>query len=145
MFITRRSLFSIFGAGLLPPALRAETQPAPVLTSTGLPYEQLPVTATPAGQSRAVLKGKLPTGEELEIHHTTLNPGSAPHVGHKHASSEILLVREGTVEFTANGKSVRLGPGSVGLASSNDSHAAKNVGKTQANYFVVAVGPGAFR
>jgi len=144
MSITRRSFCSIFGAGL-PATLRLKTKPAPPLASEALRYEQLLVTTTPAGQSRAVLKGKLPTGEELEIHQTTLNPGSAPHGGHRHGFSEIWLIREGTVEFTTKGKAVRLGPGSVGLASSNDFHAIKNVGETQANYFVVAVGPGAFR
>jgi mannose-6-phosphate isomerase-like protein (cupin superfamily) len=42
-----------------------------------------------------------------------------------------------------NGKSFLLGPGSVGFVRSNEEHAIKNVGKTAATYFLVAVGPGA--
>jgi mannose-6-phosphate isomerase-like protein (cupin superfamily) len=53
------------------------------------------------------------------------------------------LVREGTIELTVNGKSFLLGPGSVGFARSNEEHAIKNVGKTAASYFLVAVGRGA--
>jgi mannose-6-phosphate isomerase-like protein (cupin superfamily) len=111
-----------------------------------LPFDQLPVRPTQAGASRAILKGKLSTGEEIEMHHTTLNPGGSPHpTGHKHVYAEIWLIREGTLQFTINGKSARLGPGSVGLASSEDFHSIRNVGDAPANYFVVAVGPGAFR
>jgi mannose-6-phosphate isomerase-like protein (cupin superfamily) len=53
------------------------------------------------------------------------------------------LVREGTIELTVNGKTFLLGPSSVGFARSNEEHAIKNMGKTAASYFLVAVGRGA--
>jgi len=142
--LTRRGFCSLFAAALAPSAPQQQAQPA--LSSLALPYEQLPVRTTQAGQSRAILKGKLSTGEEIEMHHTTLNPGGSPHpTGHKHVYAEMWLIREGTLEFSVNGRSTRLGPGSVAFASSEDFHAVKNVGSTPANYFVVAVGPGADR
>ena len=52
-------------------------------------------------------------------------------------------MREGIIELTVNGKSYRLGPGSVGFAASNEEHGIKNVGATPATYFLVAIGPGA--
>jgi XRE family transcriptional regulator, regulator of sulfur utilization len=52
-------------------------------------------------------------------------------------------VREGMVEFTVNGNSFRVGPGSVGVATSNDLHGVRNPGDVPASYFVVAVEPGA--
>jgi len=52
------------------------------------------------------------------------------------------LIREGTVELTVEGKSTRIGPGSVGFVRSNDEHGIKNIGSVPATYFVVAVGPG---
>jgi quercetin dioxygenase-like cupin family protein len=111
-----------------------------------LPYDQLPVRPTQVGQFRAIMKGKIATGEELEMHHTTLNPGGIPHPGgHRHPYAEIWLIREGTLEFTVDGKTGRLGPGSVALASGNDLHSVTNVGDSPANYFVIALGPGAYR
>ena len=90
-----------------------------------------------------MLKGKLVTGESLEAHETTLPPGGSPHPPHRHAHSEMWLIREGTVDITVNNNTTRLGPGSVGFVSSNDEHGIKNAGETPASYFVVAIGPGA--
>jgi len=107
------------------------------------PFEKLPIRTPKNAQIRDVLKGKLATGESLEVHETTLPPGVAPHPPHHHVHSEMWLIREGTVELTVNGTSSLLGPGSVGFVHSNDEHGIKNVGTTPATYFVVAVGPGA--
>src|SRR5205807_2348167 len=78
-----------------------------------------------------------------EAHETTLPPGGSPHPPHRHAHSEMWLIREGTVDITVNNNTTRLGPGSLGFVSSNDEHGIKNAGETPASYFVVAIGPGA--
>jgi quercetin dioxygenase-like cupin family protein len=106
-------------------------------------FDQLAVHASATAAIRPVLKGKLATGESVEVHETTLPPGGAPHPPHRHPHSEMWLIREGTVDITVNNTTTRLGPGSVGFVSSNDEHGIKNVGLTPATYFVVAIGPGA--
>src|SRR5438270_416543 len=113
------------------------------MPSAMYPFEKLPIRTPNNAQIRDVLKGKLATGESLEVHETTLPPGGAPHPAHHHVHSEMWLIREGTVELAVNGTSYRLGPGSVGFVHSNDEHGIKNVGTMPATYFVVAVGPGA--
>jgi quercetin dioxygenase-like cupin family protein len=104
------------------------------------PFEQLPVKKGPNGESREVLKGVLPTGEAVEVHETTLLPAHMPHPPHKHPYSEFILIREGKVEFYNDGTLERVGPGSVLFAASNVMHGLKNVGDTNANYFVVEIG-----
>src|SRR5207249_1439890 len=145
MGATRRELFSMLPVVLIPSVLQepATTAKEDAMPSAVYPFDELPVRTTNGAQIRAVLKGKLATGESLEVHETTLPPGGMPHPPHRHVHSEMWLVREGTVELTINGTSSRFGPGSVGFVHSNDQHGIKNVGDTPATYFVVAVGPGA--
>ena len=145
MSTTRRELFSILPAMLIPALapFEASAEQDTAIPSTMYPFEKLPIRTSNNAQIRGVLKGKLATGESLEVHETTLPPGGAPHPAHHHVHSEMWLIREGTVEITVNGASHQLGPGSVGFVHSNDEHAIKNVGTTPATYFVVAIGPGA--
>ena len=146
MPLTRRELCSVFPSALLPALHVVQNSPSAAqgpLPSTMYPFDNLPVRTANNAQFRDVLKGRLATGESLEVHETTLPPGGAPHPPHHHLHSEMWLIRGGTVELVVGSKTYRLGPGSVGFVHSNDEHGIKNVGATPAVYFVVAIGPGA--
>ena len=146
MVLSRREMCSVIPVALLPALFSVEgvaSAQEGALPSKAYPFEKLPVHTENDAQFRDVLKGKLATGESLEVHETTLPPGGAPHPPHKHVHSEMWLIREGTVELFVDGKTFRLGPGSVGFVRSNEEHGIKNVGATAASYFVVAIGPGA--
>jgi mannose-6-phosphate isomerase-like protein (cupin superfamily) len=145
MGVSRRELCSMLPAVLIPALLptEASAQEHKAMPSAMYPFEKLRIRTPNNAEIRDVLKGKLATGEEMEVHETTLQPGAAPHPPHHHVHSEMWLIREGTVEITVNGKSHRLGPGSVGFVHSNDEHGIQNAGLTPASYFVVAIGPGA--
>jgi len=144
MSATRREVLFLL-SGLVSSAVELEALPSQEnsLPSTTYPFSELPVKIANGAEIRPVLKGKLATGEPLEVHETTLPPGGIPHAPHHHVHSEMWLIREGTVQLTINGTSHVMGPGSVGFLHSNEEHGIKNVGTTPATYFVVAVGPGA--
>src|SRR2546430_17467563 len=133
MSIRRRDLCLLLPA--LPPAvLRPEDLAAQEesMPSAMYPFEALPIRTPNNAEIRDVLKGKLATGESLEVHETTLPPGGAPHAAHHHVHSEMWLVREGTGELTVNGTSYRLWPGSPGFRHSNDENRSTNTGDTPA-------------
>jgi mannose-6-phosphate isomerase-like protein (cupin superfamily) len=150
MTVTRRDLVSLLPAAvLLSAALPELTQaqagqssPSP-LPSAVYPFAALPVNESPNVITRHILKGKLVTGESIEVHETTLPPGGAPHPAHHHVHSEMWLIREGTVEITIEGTPHRIDAGSAGFVRSNEEHGITNPTDKPATYFVVAVGPGA--
>jgi len=111
MCITRRDMCLLLPAVLFPAVVRPEDVAAQdgSMPSGMYPFEKLPIRTPNNAQIRDVLKGKLATGESLEVHETTLPPGRAPHPPHHHAHSEMWLIREGTVELTVNGTSSLLG------------------------------------
>src|SRR5260370_2286436 len=145
MPLTRRELCSVFPLALLLALLSVENPSArqSSLPSTMYPFDNLPVRTANNAQFRDVPKGRLATGESLEVHETTLPSGDAPHPPHHHVHSELWLIREGTVELVVSGQTYRLRPVSLRFVHSNDEHGIKNIGATPATYFVVAIGPGA--
>jgi mannose-6-phosphate isomerase-like protein (cupin superfamily) len=143
MSMTRREVCS-----LLPVLLPLAGHPAFGVQSETLPsatfeFDKLPVTTHEKAEFRNIMKGKLATGETVEVHESRLPPNGAPHPPHHHAHSEMWLIREGTVELTINGTKSVIGPGGLGFVRSNEEHGIRNIGATAANYFVVAIGQGA--
>lgn len=128
-------------ATAIPATGQAGSPDGPVLSAQkAYPFDKLPVKPGPNGETRAILQGVLPTGESLEVHETTLLAGHMPHPAHKHLHSELILIREGTVQFDNNGTLEQAGAGGMFFAASNIMHGIKNVGETTANYFIVAIG-----
>lgn len=127
---------------LLLPALAATKLAAQkgALPSKTYSFPDLPVKANGKNATRPVFDGETHTGFPIELHETELGPGLAPHPPHHHVHEEMIMMREGTVEVTINGKSAQLGPGSVAFVASGEEHGWRNVGTTPAHYFVLALG-----
>src|SRR5690242_2246443 len=103
-------------------------------------YEDLAVHVNGLNRGRPILEGETHTGQPVELHETELAPGQAPHPPHHHLHEEMLLVREGTMEVTIAGRTVKLDPGSIAYVASNEEHGWRNVGATHARYWVLALG-----
>jgi quercetin dioxygenase-like cupin family protein len=72
----------------------------------------------------------------FESHITTLAPGIASHGQHQHAQEEFILVKEGALEVTINGKPQMASQGSLLFYASNDFHSVRNLGTAPATYMV---------
>lgn len=137
MACSRREFYLLLGSLAAYPAAASSTS---VLPSEVYDYKKLPVRAEGRNEFRPVLEGDLHNGCYVEVHQTRLAPGGMPHPPHHHAHEEMFLVRRGTLEVTINGRSSRIGPGSVAFMGSNDEHGIRNPGPDDAEYFVVALG-----
>jgi quercetin dioxygenase-like cupin family protein len=159
--LTRRDICSALPAlaaiGVPDPLGAAQTsQPAtqtppaaagPVLAvSQVFAFDAQPARATAnGGESRNIVHGTLATGETVNLHQSMQVAGAAPPALHVIQHSELICVREGTLEFLhedAAGKLIAetAGPGSVILVAFGTKHAIKNAGDGPARYFVVAIG-----
>jgi mannose-6-phosphate isomerase-like protein (cupin superfamily) len=110
-----------------------------------IPMDSIPATATAnGGERRRMLHGTLATGETVEVHQSTMNPGTPAPALHVIHHSEMVLVREGTMKFQheVDGKIVEetVGPGGVFYVAYGTNHAVSNAGAGPARYFVVEVG-----
>jgi quercetin dioxygenase-like cupin family protein len=117
------------------------TPPAASLPSATFRFEDLTVrTNRDQTRQRAVFDGVTQSDYPVELHMTELAPGKMPHAAHKHINEELLMLREGTLEVTIEGKVSVIGPGSVIYVAANEMHGWKNTGTTTAHYFVLALG-----
>jgi len=101
---------------------------------------ELKVVQHPTNESRDFFWGRTHDGYFIDMHETALKAGEMPHAAHEHPHEEMVLLREGTLEVTIEGKSSRIGPGDVTYVASNQHHGWKNVGTTAARYWVMAFG-----
>lgn len=134
---TRRDL-----AILLPALAAAQTKSEPMPSNTW-PYEQLETRKSGPGIGRNVLKGQTHTGFPIDMHITELPKGEMPHPAHRHVHEEMVMVFEGALDVTINGKTTRIGKGGSAYVASNEEHGWRATPDGPAKYFVLALGRGA--
>jgi (S)-ureidoglycine aminohydrolase len=89
-------------------------------------------------ESRQILEGTSTHLDYLEIHATTQYPGAAPSKAHANEDiEECIIVREGLMKATIEGKSSTLGAGGVILLMPQQTHSVQNMGNTNLTYYVM--------
>lgn len=119
-----------------PAGLRAQD----VVPSGMFDHEALTVRESGTVRIREMLRGLTHSGFQIDLHSTELAAGQAPHAPHSHVHEEMLLIQAGTLDVTVAGHTQRLGPGSAVYVASGEEHGWRNVGDSQARYFVLALG-----
>jgi len=133
----------------MPIASRAQNStpaaPAAKLGSRVFNWNSLVAKSTNVGERRDVTDGPTATLERFECHISTLNPGRESHPPHHHPQEEFIILQEGTLDVYINGRTQRVGPGTLFFFASHDRHNVRNAGDTPATYLVFNVTTAATR
>ena len=117
------------------------SNPNPLASSRVFAYELMTAKTAPNGAvGRSVFTGTLATGEAVAVHETTQPAGVVPNPPHRIHHSEVIVVREGTLEFDHDGQAERAGPGSIIYVALDTLHSVRNIGSGPASYVVIQVG-----
>jgi quercetin dioxygenase-like cupin family protein len=87
---------------------------------------QAKLTQQSFGDIRVFFDGTTGQLKGLTAGSLLLKPGMEPHPPHQHPEEEIMLVTEGEGEILVDGKTVKVGPGSMMYCEGNQLHGIKN-------------------
>jgi quercetin dioxygenase-like cupin family protein len=101
-------------------------------------WSDLAVKAGDNRESRKILEGTSAHLDYLEIHATTQFKGAKPSTAHANDDiEECIIVKEGKLKVTIEGRSTVLGAGGVILLMPRQMHAIENVGDDNLTYYVM--------
>lgn len=139
------SISALAGAALVP---EANAQSAPQIThvdaKTGGPLLQSSVVKRESLQAEGAAPGAKafvhfngPTGQlaALASGLVELEPGAQPHPPHRHPEEEIMIVGEGSGEFSINGVATQVKAGDMVFAEANVLHGVLNTGQTRMTFY----------
>jgi len=115
-----------------PQGPRATPLPAKVYHSAEIPYK-----GDAKKKARRFFYGPEHSGYNLEMHETVLGPGVETHALHTHAHQEIIILMEGTVQVSMDGRTDTVEAGSVIFYEPDRPHNLRNTGTTPCRYYVV--------
>lgn len=120
---------------------QSTTEPIDLSRSRVFRLADLQVHKNPNGsESRNVVYGRLPTGEQIALHVSMQPAGTVPNPAHRIEHSEIICLREGALGFQHDGVTEQAAAGDVLFVAKGTMHGVRNVGAGSAAYLVLAIG-----
>jgi len=123
-----------FSFSLITAACFGQYQP---IASKVYAWNEMAVSKKANVEQRQILEGTTPAFKHLKVHATTLDAHQAPHPAHKHDDEELIIVKEGELTVTIEGKTETLEAGSIALIMPGDEHGFENKGNTKVSYYVM--------
>lgn len=116
-------------------AIFAQLQP---VQSGVFHWADRPVKVSEGRESGVFLEGTSPEFEYLKIHATTQFPGAKPGKAHTNNDmEEMIIVKEGTMKVTIEGRSKILGAGGVVLIMPQQMQSLENIGNGKLTYYAM--------
>jgi mannose-6-phosphate isomerase-like protein (cupin superfamily) len=121
----------------------ANTVDSQTLNVDRLKYAEATYEGKPVGKNGIYLLGDTPASSSFVTGRFILDPGKTPHAPHTHAEEEVMIIESGTGEIFCDGKTTKIGPGSVMFTTPNASHGITNTGTEPIVFYYVKWAPGA--
>lgn len=87
-------------------------------------------------EQRQILEGTTPAFKYMKIHAETLQPKQGSK-SHQHTQEELMIVKEGELTMTLNGKTETLEAGSIALIMPGDVHGFENKSGESVTYYIM--------
>jgi mannose-6-phosphate isomerase-like protein (cupin superfamily) len=89
------------------------------------------------GKAGLYLQGDTPGSTKFVTGRFVLAPGQTPHPPHVHSEEEVMIIESGQGEIFCDGKTTKIGPGSVMYTTPNAPHGITNTGETPIVFYFV--------
>ncbi len=89
------------------------------------------------GELGIYMEGQTPSTKNIVVGQYRLKPGEEPHPIHTHPDEEVLIVTSGKGEISCDGKTTKIGAGSVMYTGPNAPHGIKNTGNDVLTFYFV--------
>ena len=136
------ALAAALGAGWLArEAALANEKAAPVASATinldQVEMKEFRNAGQSVGKVGVYLSGDTPGSTKFVTGRFVLDAGQTPHPPHVHAEEEVMVIESGTGEIVCDGKTTKIGPGSVMYATPNAPHGIVNTGGTPIVFYFI--------
>jgi mannose-6-phosphate isomerase-like protein (cupin superfamily) len=89
------------------------------------------------GKHGVYISGDTPASTKFVTGRFVLQPGKTPHAPHTHAAEEVMIIESGHGEILCDGKTTKVGPGSVMYTAPNAEHGITNTGDEPIVFYYV--------
>ncbi len=89
------------------------------------------------GKIGVYVAGDTPGSRQFVTGRFVLEPGKTPHAPHTHIEEEVMIIESGHGEIYCDGKTTKIGPGSVMYTTPNASHGITNTGKEPIVFYYI--------
>jgi mannose-6-phosphate isomerase-like protein (cupin superfamily) len=89
------------------------------------------------GKNGVYLSGDTPASNKFATGRFILEAGKSPHAPHTHVEEEVMVIESGHGEIFCDGKTTKVGPGSVMYTTPNTSHGITNTGSEPIVFYYI--------
>jgi quercetin dioxygenase-like cupin family protein len=116
---------------------KAKLLPPQTINLSDIKLKEFVFEGKPRGEIGVYLDGETAGTRNFVVGQFRLKPGEEPHPIHTHPEEEILIVTSGKGEIACDGKTTKIGAGSVMYTGPNAPHGIKNTGDDVLTFYFV--------